>query len=204
MNNENKKNYYNLLKGQLQICEDKQDEKLRKQWQENIDFEKRILFEEFLQNLYYDLFVDEFLVKLIEEKIKNVNSKDDSTNKFKVKITFYHSITSDTYHPKETKYEGKICLREPESFRFSLNQKDNIYLRNRKKLLGLYHLVYNNLSTYFDVSNDFDEVLTYTHCDITGFCLSFEGTLKELINMYYMEKQRQEYENYDARKLKIK
>lgn len=202
MKNENMKNYSKLIEGQLQICEAKKDENLQKQMLEYLNFEKAQLHQESLEEIYYDVFVDKFLVRLIEGKIKEINNRDDLVNEFKVEIEFSHYKDLHNGYLYASPSRAHICLVEPKSLKFYLNNKDNMYILGHFK--ELYTLICKNVSVYKDISIDFDKALILSDKENTYFFLSFECTLDDLINMYYMEKQRQEYESYDAREEKIK
>ena len=111
MKNENKKNYYNLLKGQLQVCEDKQNEELRKKWEEDLSFEKQELEKKYVEERYYRIFVDRFLVDLIEKIIKQIKDKNDLENKYCIRLIYSHEHSVDPY---DIKYDNAaICFEVP-------------------------------------------------------------------------------------------
>lgn len=210
MKNETKKNYYNILEGKLQIFEAKEDEFLRNQWQDDINFAKEELHDNYLERIYYQNFVDKFLVNIIETIIEKLRDKTELDSKHCIR---FELIKKGTNNPSDKKtyfdgvsFEVKIPTISSDIIKseYSYRCFDNDFDEKFKKLNELSDKIYSHISTYTEVSNLNDtssEPIKYSPCFhyTDTRVISFECTLKDLINMYYMEKQKQEYESYDAR-----
>ena len=218
MNNENKKNYYNFLKGQLQICEEKKDKKLQKQWQEDLEFENKELHNKFIEDSYYEIFVDDFLVNLIEKITKKTVDKDELNCKYRILLEFkYSRIRGDgNYEPD---IMASITLMVPaissDCFGYvsacsNANWCRGFYGNNLMYNFDeVFSCMYKNISAYTEVSCQTSETVFVPmfhrlNRTFDKSILSFECTIEELINMYYMEKQRYEYENNKDHKKTIK
>lgn len=217
MKNENKLNYYNLLKGQIQICEAKKDENLRKQWEEDVDFAKKELNNQSLEDTYYEIFVDKFLVNLIEKITKNLSDKDELNQKHRILLEFYHSYINDNDVFRKN-FSASVNASVPAISSSTFGYVSANSERVNSGFYGhdlmyrfdeLFFRMYKRISVYSEVSVSTVEKSSSPmrhgfSNNVVSEVMSFECTLEELINMYYMEKQRQEYENYDASKEKIK
>ena len=209
MENEKKKNYYNLLKSRIQICEAKKDEKLQKQWQEDVEFEKKELHNKFIEDSYYEIFVDDFLVDLIEKITKKAVDKDELNRKYRILLKFDYNRTrgDGNYNPN---ISASIEMKVPEISQYCIgfvhasSKSDcnrGFYSNNLMYNFDeVFSSMYKNISTYTEVSfrtEDKSSVSMFHGLRRTfdTTILSFECTIEELINMYYMEKQRYEYEN---------
>lgn len=206
------KNYYNLINSQIQTHEenvrlDDLKTELEKQWQDDVDFEKQELEKKYVEERYYGVFVDRFLANLIELIIKQIKNKSNIEDKYCIELIYSHN---HSVNPYDIKYDcAYISLVAPSISSDPLQIVTSYYddsgiLDDLNKNLETFcrHISFYSEISISDTSIPINNILGKVTRSLEKKIISFECTLKELINMYYMEKQRQAHENYDARKIR--
>lgn len=157
------------------------------------DEEKK--FNEKMEELYYKFFIDETLVKIIENQIENITCGEDRHKTFEVTIHYnlyrVNSQMHDLWLKRNRLFSSirGIAVSEPHIGETLNISGKNISDRDMGlvcKVLPKWILLHNQLS--FDTWNLGEKL------DIDGeryTTLSFTSSLQKLIDMYYAEKQRE-------------
>ena len=196
MNNRDIRNYYNVLSSKIQSTSLNQ-----KQWQEDIDFAKEKLKNKSLEWDYYKMFVDNFLVNLMNEIISKITCENEKYNKHHIIIEFkkYYDYYASAFVYLEEKSDHPVTGEVEEQFKRYGEIGTPSLLKLHDEFISK---IIENISLYTKVETGIRKEIDRGIENIIR-TVSFDCTIEELIDMYYVEK-RDEYVNYDARKVKIK